>query len=418
MQETELYSSQLTAELPIGQSVELNNNLFKVRRKGDKIYQVDDENVTMLNNAPPSPPLQNQSAKSTELEVDDVASGESLYKTFSFDKALCKEETEKCIAFWRGIVEKNLEPIKCTLIGEANNQTTLKKDKKKKKKNLKQSTSEGEKEAAPKENIWFQILHELQKKKLHQTKLMMEKRCQFCEYLKGEYETDDPQKDVKKEFQELDEWAPRRNTKLRLSSGRIMSQISYKDASGRKQSVGSKTKRGSSFAAASAADGPTEADLYNSESLVNSVKEEAKLIEFVDAIQEKQKNGSYSQWRENQLKQRCACAQGQCRCDTNPAVVAIQQESLRASDVTVENEPKSILHLNPKPASLHNRRISVLLRCTCSKSSCDCHLSPEPLEKEPIDDQPQSPAPVKSSKGSLKTSNSLELARKRLSVPK
>lgn len=130
------------------------------------------------------------------------------------------------------MVERNLEPIKCTLIenitaktcaGEKKGLTKKKRDKT----NLLPPQK--------KTNVWLELLEELQEKKLYQTKvnylnflilgkvlfnsllkLLMEKRCRFCDYLSLGYVNEDPRKETEEMINQLSTWKPQSN-KLKKS---------------------------------------------------------------------------------------------------------------------------------------------------------------------------------------------------------
>ncbi|KAL1506581.1 hypothetical protein ABEB36_005912 [Hypothenemus hampei] len=188
------------------------DSLYKIYRQGDKIHQIRDENVTMVQGGTAT----QRTSVEPEEQMDEISSGESLFKTFTFNNGITKEETEKCLSFWRSVVEKNLEPIKCSIIenieklkGDCDER---KKEKCQKKRNIKKpSKLETHSDCAtPQKNVWCDIMNELQKKRINETKLLMEKRCRFCGYVNSPpYETEDLEKQTLSMINELSTWQPK-----------------------------------------------------------------------------------------------------------------------------------------------------------------------------------------------------------------
>jgi len=135
------------------------------------------------------------------------------------------------------VVERNLEPIKCTLM---DNRTCGRE-----KKGLTRKKRDKTNPLPPhkKTNVWLELLQELQEKKLHQVKvkirifcdirtvflntllkLLMEKRCRFCDYLTSGYVKEDPRKETQEMIDELATWKPQSN-KLKKSIIYLFSQF-------------------------------------------------------------------------------------------------------------------------------------------------------------------------------------------------
>lgn len=81
------------------------------------------------------------------------------------------------MSFWRSVVEKNLEPVKCSLIEnmadyqkqlEEKCKVPAKKNKRPSKNAAREDTSTDTK---PKPNVWYEMLQELQKKRYKETKV-------------------------------------------------------------------------------------------------------------------------------------------------------------------------------------------------------------------------------------------------------
>lgn len=143
-------------------------NLKKIKRQGCNIHCVDVEEV------------KNFRKFSEKIPTDDrIDSGESLYKTFSFEQGNNKSEIEKCIEFWKSVTEKNLRSVKCSIIETQLNEKsqslcecTESVEKVSKRKVAGKRTTRKDKETPEiTTNKWLDIMKELQRKKLDKIKV-------------------------------------------------------------------------------------------------------------------------------------------------------------------------------------------------------------------------------------------------------
>ncbi|XP_050309368.1 uncharacterized protein LOC126745532 isoform X2 [Anthonomus grandis grandis] len=348
MEEAHIQSENLTTEddqqeAAASKITGLSNkasDLQQIYRQGDKIHQIDDENVTMIKSGPPNVDTSHGSIEG-DLNADEVQSGESLFKTFSFDNVISKEETEKCLEFWRSVVEKQLEPIKCTLIETAlkNKEAEKKREStssSKKPKRSVQSKLKNEDEkpviSTTKIESWNAILLELQKKRLHRTKLMLEKRCRFCGYLSSPpYQTSSPQAEIKESIKELDSWQP---TSRKKSIGSLNS--SKRATSERRISKELQKNRNSSGSSNSKPETILEetmlAQQLEMEKHLLEVKEDSQKIKYVDAINIKKSQNKYGSWRANKLIP-CECKKTGCDCHINDSVKGYKQHLAGSSSI-------------------------------------------------------------------------------------
>ncbi|XP_030761526.1 uncharacterized protein LOC115886492 [Sitophilus oryzae] len=421
--ETQLRSSNLTDDSTPEQPppTEKHSSLLKVRKKGDRIYQLDDENLTVLKD-----PQFHSASESSEVDLDKVSSGESLYKTISFENSLTKEETEKCVQFWRSVIERNLEPIKCSVIERINEKTAetkIEKDKKTTRKKNKKKESENELgKLVAKKSVWWDILEELQKKKLHETKLMIEKRCRFCHYISGEYEQDPAVMDSEKQIKDLDNWTPtvpaesrsERKSRGSLKSG--SSRSSRASRASRKPSRKASRKsdmipnlkqqqprKSSSFKVKDEPPEKIPEEPTDLEDLILLSKEDAKSIEFVNVVEQKKEDGVYSMWRTNQIPP-CECDKEKCDCNENPAIVEMTNSMLEikvlervadasqvlpilAPEIEKEKSIKSTEEITAKPEASsvipgekiesssvmpEEKRLIMDENCHCDPKNCRC----------------------------------------------
>ncbi|CAH1999609.1 unnamed protein product [Acanthoscelides obtectus] len=157
-----------------------------------------------------------------QKSMERVRSGESLYKTFTFAQSLNDEDTEKCIAFWKSVMEKHLEPVKCHIVENREYQPA---------ENFKEATYENEKNCEPEKknekvniedevdeklklvhkeyrNMWDKAIKQLQKKKLDKIKLDTKSRCPMCQTLNTPFEENicgNPNY-TEKEIKDLNKW--------------------------------------------------------------------------------------------------------------------------------------------------------------------------------------------------------------------
>lgn len=163
----------------------------KCLRKGSRICYTDMENITVLRKIPEKDAskmsfLSNQNKNQSFEKVDSYRSGESLFKTFTFEQTrdIDDPETVKCIEFWKSVMKKNLAPIKCTLL-ESNIEPTKRKSSTPKDRSSKSSRKSEEKTenlnfTGDGARIWSEALKEIRRKKLDQLKLYVRERCQYC----------------------------------------------------------------------------------------------------------------------------------------------------------------------------------------------------------------------------------------------
>ncbi|CAH1999610.1 unnamed protein product [Acanthoscelides obtectus] len=119
-----------------------------------------------------------------QKSMERVRSGESLYKTFTFAQSLNDEDTEKCIAFWKSVMEKHLEPVKCHIVENREYQPA---------ENFKEATYENEKNCEPEKK---------------NEKLDTKSRCPMCQTLNTPFEENicgNPNY-TEKEIKDLNKW--------------------------------------------------------------------------------------------------------------------------------------------------------------------------------------------------------------------
>ncbi|XP_044755462.1 uncharacterized protein LOC123314332 [Coccinella septempunctata] len=165
----------------------------KCLRKGSRVCYTDMENITVLRRIPERDTSRISFASIPEDEglekVDSYRSGESLFKTFTFEQTrdVDDPETVKCIEFWKSVMKKNLAPIKCTLL--ENGKRPAEKKKRKSSKSSKETLGEIKKSSAGTEKLnfnvdgaklWSEALREIRKRKLDQLKLYVRDRCKYC----------------------------------------------------------------------------------------------------------------------------------------------------------------------------------------------------------------------------------------------
>ncbi|XP_072387917.1 uncharacterized protein [Diabrotica undecimpunctata] len=178
-----------------------SNPLMVVRRKGDKIYYVKDENIWMNDNEirQSKPNVQKASIQSATKETENIINSESSVKTFSFDEHQNTAETEKCIEFWKAVMERNLQPIKANIIRETVDSHRTDSDLTHDKKNL--EIEEAVKRAtdnihAEYRALWTSLIKEIKANKLEKVKKNVKTGCQICNY--SDIQLDVPTSDVKK----------------------------------------------------------------------------------------------------------------------------------------------------------------------------------------------------------------------------
>ncbi|CAG9766910.1 unnamed protein product [Ceutorhynchus assimilis] len=356
-------------------------NLQKIYRQGDKIYQAPNENITMINKN--FPKVINEMSEipradaEESFEIDKIESGESLVKTFTFDQKISEEETEKCITFWRSVVEKHLEPIKCTLIENTKSKadaatqkksTANGKPRKKSTSIVKDSLeSQVSKSYEKGKNKWNEIILELQKKKIAETKLRLERKCRFCGYFNSPpYESQDPDQQNKEMITELDDWKPKSYSKFSKKGSRCEQ---YSVSSKRKSTTSEPTTIGESPGLETVPE--TNEEIRKCQEVSEKQKlEQIRLaslnIQHVDLIAEKKKSGAYSQWRKNNLAP-CECNQVNCDCNTNPAI-----ENITLDSASKQNRKSSV----SKAAS---KQQEVVIQCIPEKIP-EIEAHPSPIE--------------------------------------
>ncbi|XP_050504634.1 uncharacterized protein LOC126883308 [Diabrotica virgifera virgifera] len=163
-----------------------SNPLMVVRRKGDKIYYVKDENIWMNDNEvrQSKPSVQKASNPSATKETEnDIINSESSVKTFTFDEHQNSSETEKCIEFWKAVMERNLQPIKANIIREtvdlqrADSDITDEKKNREIEQAVKRATDNIHAEYRA---LWTSLIQEIKANKLEQLKKSVKVRCQVC----------------------------------------------------------------------------------------------------------------------------------------------------------------------------------------------------------------------------------------------
>nr|CAI5861919.1 unnamed protein product [Callosobruchus analis] len=165
-------------------------------------------------------------AASDSKSVERISSGESLYKTFTFAQSTNEEDTEKCIAFWRSVMEKNLQPVNCSIVENKEAQPKHTEDdeqcKDQKKRDSKTKTEEAKEEVNIEEQIdeklkavhreyrdmWDRAIKQMQKQKLDKIKLVRRARCKMCETLDARFDEDvcGDAATVDKEIKDLNKW--------------------------------------------------------------------------------------------------------------------------------------------------------------------------------------------------------------------
>ncbi|KAL1506579.1 hypothetical protein ABEB36_005912 [Hypothenemus hampei] len=320
------------------------DSLYKIYRQGDKIHQIRDENVTMVQGGTAT----QRTSVEPEEQMDEISSGESLFKTFTFNNGITKEETEKCLSFWRSVVEKNLEPIKCSIIenieklkGDCDER---KKEKCQKKRNIKKpSKLETHSDCAtPQKNVWCDIMNELQKKRINETKLLMEKRCRFCGYVNSPpYETEDLEKQTLSMINELSTWQPKSHKRKELLTKKIAG-ITKENGKGKRLSQKPQWDKNSQEEERSKEqvneedkDGvePDKAEEEEEEkmqkaqdALVKNIKQDSSKLKYVDGIQDKKEQGLDSKWRKNKMEP-CKCDRPECDCNISPSIKSVEEVS-------------------------------------------------------------------------------------------
>nr|CAH7754121.1 unnamed protein product [Callosobruchus chinensis] len=105
-------------------------------------------------------------------------------QTFTFAQSTNDEDTEKCIAFWRSVMEKNLQPVRCSIVENREYQP---------KDNVADGPYKGEKESDPKPNT---------------VELSRKTRCKMCETLDARFDEDvcGDEATIDKEIKDLNKW--------------------------------------------------------------------------------------------------------------------------------------------------------------------------------------------------------------------
>ncbi|KAH1026951.1 hypothetical protein HUJ05_000540 [Dendroctonus ponderosae] len=362
MEETHIESAELNP--PESLTATSLQSLNKVFRQGDKVYQVPDENITMIKDtACPA----SSSISEHQENLDEVTSGESLFKTFAFDNAISQEETEKCLSFWRSVVEKNLEPIKCSLIENvANYQKQLEEKRnlpaKKSKRASKEIVGEGTSKTKPKPNVWYEMLLELQRKRYKETKLLLEKRCRFCGYASSpEYQPEDPALDNQKMIAEMSTWEPKSHKRQSPLVKNIAVPKSVENYSTSKAVAGNSEDKPEEILQENKPN-------YQLPELLKQIKESSDKIQYVDAIERKKIEGSYGKWRKN-FNKLCNCNRSDCDCSSNPPISSTPGSSVssaaswkpeperESSESPIQQDQSSI---DPQPIHITTENVQLL----------------------------------------------------------
>lgn len=173
-------------------SVKVNKCDKKCAHQSDRICYNEEDNKEVIRKIPEGA-TSGESTESVE-DVDSLHSGESLFKTFAFDTQENDPDLEKCMSFWKNVLEKNIKPLKCTLL--RNKKEEVKEEKAKT--NEKDPCKEEETR-----KMWMEIYRDLQRRKLDKLKLVKGKTCDPCEeYIDEEQLKKQDVEDIKK----LNEW--------------------------------------------------------------------------------------------------------------------------------------------------------------------------------------------------------------------
>ncbi|XP_057653997.1 uncharacterized protein LOC130892555 isoform X2 [Diorhabda carinulata] len=153
-----------------------------VRRKSDTIYYIKDANVTMPMNVSKEDNLHADPVRDTKYNSNTRSS----FQTYTFEDSADPSDTEKCIAFWKSVMEKNLQPVKECIITKGVNAEGSRKQLE----TRLESTNEVIKktyEAVQDEylNLWKGIVEEIQNEKLEQIKTNARTPCKVCDSLKN-----------------------------------------------------------------------------------------------------------------------------------------------------------------------------------------------------------------------------------------
>ncbi|CAG9861981.1 unnamed protein product [Phyllotreta striolata] len=335
----------------------------KCVRKGDVICYIKSENIkTVTAGGPPkSAAAESVGSESKSRSSTDTTdqSGESLYKTFIFEESVNENDTQKCIAFWKSVMEKNLEPIKCTII-----ENRRKREKKPAIEETKTLSVEEPpdvnaliKEATDKvhaeyKTLWLAALKEIKDKKLDKVKLVAQARCKLCESMEipmEEYSTDIDAATAKEEVKALNKW----------------------------ESVSKRAKRGDKK-------GSKEVDW----ALRQKEKEQVQ-YRFVNVIEEKKKSGAYKMWRSNLVKPPCRCGKKNCECNTNPAIICMRTPL--ASRIERRSEPIPV----PKPAVQRTSHAESISSSRRPSEVCERRSLKKPsVQSTPIPPLPKVPSPL------------------------
>nr|CAH7749662.1 unnamed protein product [Callosobruchus chinensis] len=365
--------------------------------------------------------------------VERISSGESLYKTFTFAQSTNDEDTEKCIAFWRSVMEKNLQPIRCSIVENREYQP---------KDNVADEPYKGEKESDPKpktvetkqevnieeqideklklvhkeyRDMWDRAIKQMQKQKLDKIKLVRRTRCKMCETLDARFDEDvcGDKATIDTEIKDLNKWKSTAKKKVYAAESSRGSRSPHE----KPKQISNKLQKAQGIH-------PTgvKAGEDIPEEIQEALEEKPKKIkppntncyEFVDAIQNKLQSGKYSEWRSNAVQETCTCGYKICCCNTNPAIKGIIPPSYLPSQtipvinidkttkktVTRASTDKKVPEKQPVRSALSvksedistdrsniKKELSILIPCGCSTQSCDCKENLQMLSRTKLPEE-------------------------------
>nr|XP_023011498.1 uncharacterized protein LOC111501814 isoform X1 [Leptinotarsa decemlineata] len=428
----------------------------KCYRKGDVICYAKPENINMFHKQSQKK-VDSESRPSLESDghTDTINSGESLFKAFTFEQSPNDEDTEKCIAFWKSVMEKNLSPIKCTIIENTKNRSSITSQEEKSEEEEVNESNDNNEDVSAKiheeyRNMWLSALREIQKKKLNEVELTHKTRCKMCDSITSpaeQYVQEVDERAIKKDIKELNNWKPV-STKKQIKTSRKIDERSTSSTDSSIIGTSTVTKRHetqksqyskretsenvkSIFDKSKAGEAPDSIEERASKNRVP----DTKTYVYKDVIAEKKKNGDYSKWRSNAVKNVCNCKNEGCRCNINPAVIAIEKNKSNLSlgaintyrnavpkknevgalgqrnnsvskctEPLLEKKPEQCANKegiqvdsfrsqstralmnnnNPSGYAISRKRtLSLFLQCTCSNTSCDCASRKEILSRTP-----------------------------------
>ncbi|VEN36126.1 unnamed protein product [Callosobruchus maculatus] len=406
----------------------INQRFKKCVRKGDIVCFTNEENIHMANK--PNKHAPTKAALDQPKSVERMSSGESLYKTFTFAQSANEEDTEKCIAFWKSVMEKNLQPVKCSIIEdkeyqpkddvedepskcEKQSDSKTKIEETKQEVNIEEQIDEKLK-LVHKEyrNMWDKAIKQIQKQKLDKIKLLRKSRCKMCDVLNTRFDEDvcGDEATIDKEIKDLNKWKSTARKKA-YATGSSRGSRSQQE---KPKQMSTKLKKAKEIrpTGANAAEDTEEQEILDDKPKKMKPPPDTNTYEFVDAIANKLQSGTYSEWRSNALKETCTCGYRICCCNTNPAVKGILSSScLPFQPIPVVNidkttkktdtraslidkkEPEKLparSSLSRKSDELSNHKnavkkaLSLLIQCECSTESCDCEEEYQPLSRSKL----------------------------------